>query len=203
MEDPLFSAAYQRAVEACDPAHILIKGGPRHQIHWRVHVATWVASLAITLDGAFVECGVDRGIFSSAIMEYLDWNIRNKHFFLFDTYNGIEAGYLNEEEIKQNRMEFSNEEFYDCYEQTKRNFQKYERIHMIKGAVPDTLRDVEIDSVAYLSLDMNNAFPEIAAANYFWDKLVPGGLILMDDYAYIGYEELKKAFDIFAQEKPI
>ena len=203
MEDPLFASSYQRAVEACDPEHILIKGGPSHQIHWRVHVATWVASLAITLDGDFVECGVDRGIFSTAIMEYLNWNSRNKHFFLFDTYNGIETAYLNEEEIKQNRAEFSDTYFYDCYEQTKRNFQTYERIHMIKGAVPDTLGEVEIGRVAYLSIDMNNAYPEIAAANHFWNKLVTGGLILLDDYAYIGYEEQKKAFDKFAQEKRV
>ncbi len=35
---------------------------------------------------------------------------------------------------------------------------------------------------------------------HFWDRLAPGGVILMDDYAYVGYESQKHAFDEVAVE---
>ena len=50
---------------------------------------------------------------------------------------------------------------------------------------------------------MNCSPPEVAAADYFWNKMSPGGLILLDDYAYRGYEPQKHAMDKFAQEKGV
>ena len=42
---------------------------------------------------------------------------------------------------------------------------------------------------------MNCSPPEIAAINFFWDKLVPGAMVLLDDYGFVSYEEQKNAFD--------
>jgi hypothetical protein len=51
---------------------------------------------------------------------------------------------------------------------------------------------------------MNCAEPEIAAANYFWDRLVPGAVILLDDYGYSElYRRQKDAFDQFAAERRV
>jgi hypothetical protein len=41
----------------------------------------------------------------------------------------------------------------------------------------------------------------VAAALFFWDRLVPGAFMLLDDYAYYGYHEQKLAMDVFAVEK--
>jgi hypothetical protein len=48
---------------------------------------------------------------------------------------------------------------------------------------------------------MNCTVPEIEAASFFWEKLVPGGMILLDDYAYAGYEDQNRAFRLFAAQK--
>ena len=47
-------------------------------------------------------------------------------------------------------------------------------------------------------LDMNIVVPKRAALAYFWDKLVPGGIVLFDDYGWLGYIAQKKAHDEFA-----
>ena len=39
--------------------------------------------------GDFVECGVNKGFLSSAIMEYLDWNSLDRGFYLLDTFAGL------------------------------------------------------------------------------------------------------------------
>jgi hypothetical protein len=48
---------------------------------------------------------------------------------------------------------------------------------------------------------MNCSTPEVAAAEFFWERLVPGALLLLDDYAYRGYRPQKVAMDRFAQTK--
>jgi hypothetical protein len=40
-------------------------------------------------------------------------------------------------------------------------------------------------------------YPEIAAMEFFWDKLVPGALIVLDDYGWIGHYLQKEAIDEF------
>ena len=42
---------------------------------------------------------------------------------------------------------------------------------------------------------MNITEPEIEAANYFWDKMVPGGVIILDDYGFTAHINQKHAFD--------
>jgi hypothetical protein len=48
---------------------------------------------------------------------------------------------------------------------------------------------------------MNCSMPEIAAIQFFWERLVPGAFVLLDDYAYYGYLSQKIAMDEFAHEK--
>jgi hypothetical protein len=194
MNDPNFIAAYQRGIQACNEDY---------KFHWRVHVALWVASQARNIEGDFVECGVNRGFLSSAIMNYLNWNSLNKKFFLFDTFCGIDPRYLNEAEKEQGRHEFSKNMYTECFEAAKVNFSEFKNVHLIRGTIPDTLLLPDISRVCFLSIDMNCAIPEIAAATYFWDKMVKGGWVLLDDYAYCGYNEQKKAFDNFARSKGI
>jgi hypothetical protein len=43
----------------------------------------------------------------------------------------------------------------------------------------------------------------VAAAEYFWDRLLPGAVVLLDDYAYLGFGSQKKAMDGFAASKRV
>jgi hypothetical protein len=187
IDDPTFAAAYARGVKA--------NGGGDHAMRWRAHVALWAATQAARLPGDFVECGVSTGFLSSAIMHKLRWNALGKRFFLFDTWEGLDARYVSEREA-------SRLDWYKTlsFPDVERNFAEFERVSLIKGPVPETLDRAAIEKVAYLSLDMNCTEPEIAAITHFWGRLVPGGFIVLDDYAYSGYEEQFEAFNRFAAE---
>jgi hypothetical protein len=50
---------------------------------------------------------------------------------------------------------------------------------------------------------MNCSPPEIAAMNFFWDRLVPGAVIFLDDYEYLGGKSQKHAMDAFGKEKQV
>ena len=47
---------------------------------------------------------------------------------------------------------------------------------------------------------MNCVAPEIEALQYFWPKIVPGGLIILDDYGWGGtHDSQKEAQEAFAE----
>jgi hypothetical protein len=192
-----FRSAYQAGVNS---GHQFAPTADIH-IEWRVHIACWAARHALYLPGDFVECGVNTGIFSLAICHYVDFNATNKSFFLFDTFKGIPEEQMRPAE-RAERMK-SNQYFPECYELAKRNFAPFPRAHLVRGMVPESLKTVAIDKVCYLSLDMNIATPEVAAMEFFWEKLVPGAVIVLDDYGFQDYCEQQKALDEFALHKGV
>jgi len=195
LADPRFCAAYRAGIES---DHRLSRDDPDLvdiHIEWRIHVCCWAASHASRLQGDFVECGTNTGIMSLAICHYIDFNKTGKNFYLFDTYAGIPPEQIGPDEahaIEQNRV------YRDCYETAKRNFSPFQRAVLVRGKVPDTLGSQPIEQVCYLMLDMNIVTPEREALSHFWDRLVPGGIVLFDDYGWLGYETQKQAHDEFA-----
>jgi hypothetical protein len=79
------------------------------------------------------------------------------------------------------------------------NFAEWPNATVVPGTVPDVLQGIKSDSVAFLHIDMNCAYPEVAALEYFWNRLSPGALVLLDDYAYYGYEKQAEAMDALAR----
>jgi O-methyltransferase len=172
------------------------------KIHWRLHVLCWAAYKGISLEGDFVECGVNRGLFSRTVMHYIDFKNLDKRFYLLDTFDGFFEEYLLAEEKNQGKLPGS--AYYpDCYESVKETFKDIPNVKIIRGPVPETLVQVDTTKVCYLSIDMNCVVPEIAAAEFFWDKLVCGGVIVLDDYGFTGFHLQKNAFDDFASKRNV
>jgi hypothetical protein len=191
--------AYQRGLQ---------NGGVDLHIYWRVHVALWAAHTASMLGGDFIECGVNAGIISSAIMEYLNWNTLEKKFYLFDTFSGIDPRFVTEEEKQKGKLDLNKKiiesgGYATDVDLVRKNFSQWKNVEIIKGAVPETLNQVKIEKIAFVHLDMNCAIPEYEATKHFWPQMVPGALLLLDDYAYFGYEPQKKALDQFAASENI
>jgi O-methyltransferase len=168
----------------------------RHE--WPIAIACWAAWHAAQLEGDFVECGVNTGILARAVCSYLDFNRLDKRFYLFDTFDGIPDEQISDEERAQGRAALSRRVYRECYAETCANFADFPRVVLVRGTVPGSLTDVAIDRVAFLSIDMNIVAPEIAAIRHFWDRLVPGAPILLDDYGKKQFSLQKAAFDAFA-----
>jgi hypothetical protein len=199
VSDAAFALAYQRGVKA-------IGGVDIYKWFWRVHVGLWAASNASKLDGDFVECGVNKGFMSSAIMEYLKWDSIGKIFYLLDTFKGMDERYVSDKErqsglLAMNRAFLESGRYTSSVDYVRANFAEWNNVCIIEGSIPETLDRVATQEVAFLHIDLNCARPEVAAALFFWDRLVPGAFMLLDDYAYYGYHEQKLAMDVFAVEK--
>jgi O-methyltransferase len=97
-----------------------------------------------------------------------------------------------------------NESYYEeCYDRAKSNFASFPRAVLDRGIVPATLSSAPVGEICYLYLDKNIAYPEVAAMEHFWDTLVRGAPVILDDYGFVHYEEQKRAMDEFAASKGV
>jgi hypothetical protein len=195
LDDPAFASAYARGVAAA---------GADYGWQWRVHVGLWAASVAKNLPGEFVECGVNAGFMSSAIMSYLDWNRLDKTFYLLDTFAGLDERFVSEAEradgiLEKNREHIEAGFYVVGVDAVKRNFAEWSRVRIVEGSIPETLGSVDAKAIAFLHIDLNCAPPEVAALEHFWGVLAPGAPVLLDDYAYWGYRQQKLAMDALAK----
>jgi O-methyltransferase len=193
INDSRFKSAYM-AAETTNP-------WDGFNMPWRVYVVCSLADKVKNLKGDFVECGVNTGAYSRAVIDYIDFNSLDKTFYLLDTYQGLVKGQITDEEFGAGVGEYLSS-YKDVYDQVVETFKPF-RAKIIKGAVPATLEQCSAESIAYLSIDMNVVEPEIAAANFFWDKIVSGGVMILDDYGFPSHIAQKKAFDNFAKEKNV
>lgn len=198
MREPAFIRAYNRGSQAAR--------GIDHQWYWRFHVGLWCLRTAIRLPGDFVEFGVNYGMLASGGMLDLDWNQHNKHFYLFESFGGMKPDHVDTAVEGRahldsyNRVALSNGFYATNPEEVRANFAEFHNIHLIVGFVPDTLDQLAAREVAFVHVDMNNPVPEVLALRFVWERIVPGGLVLLDDYAQKGFELQKRAMDDLSRE---
>ena len=196
LESERFQAAYRRGIEASqgfDPG-----------FEWRVHIALWAASRALEAQGDFVECGVNAGFISSAILQYLDWESTGRTFYLVDTFAGPPLTQYSDVEIQQGRDQVAREAaasgaYVTDIERVRSNFRQWPHAKVIQGEVPAILPQLPLKDVAFVHLDMNSAAPECAALEFFWPFLSAHGLILLDDYAFFRSNPQGDALDDVAR----
>jgi hypothetical protein len=130
----------------------------------------------------------------------LEWRDVPKRFYLIDTFRGPITAQYSSEEVKAGRLDLAEKAiesggYVTDMERVRGNYAEWPNAVVIQGVVPDILSEVPVDSVAFLHIDMNCAYPEKAALEFFWPRLSPGAIVLLDDYAYFGYELQAEAMD--------
>ncbi|PLK50468.1 TylF/MycF/NovP-related O-methyltransferase [Uliginosibacterium sp. TH139] len=195
MEEARFKAAYARGVQAC---------GTDYKWHWRVHIGLWAARSALRVAGDFVECGVNRGFLSSAIMKDLRWDETGRTFYLLDTFKGLDARFVSDIEkkggvLERNRAELASGFYTSNLDIVERNFSEWKNMEIVAGSIPETLAAVESSRIAFLHIDLNCSPPEVAALESMWDRISVGGIVLLDDYAYYGYQPQKEGMDAWSE----
>jgi len=170
------------------------------QINYRAYVACWAALKGRDLEGDFVECGVYRGAMSRMIVDYIGFEtMPDRRFYLLDTFAGFPDASLTDEERHHRRPA----DFGETLEAVRTTFRDFPNVVIVPGMVPETLAAVKAEKVCYLSLDMNAAVPEIAAAEYFWPRMSSGAVIVLDDYGWPSHEVQKREFDSFAAHRGV
>lgn len=186
LNDPEFIQAYNAG------ASISAWG---HGVRWRVYTLLICATHSKGLQGDFVECGVDRGGTAMCVISYIKPDsFKDRKFYLFDTFEGLVQEQLTEEERVLARAGL--DRYPPVLKDVEKTFAKHDDfVRIVPGAVPETLSAFGGGPVAYLHIDMNVAYPERAAFEFFWPYLVQGAPVIFDDYGFPFHLKQKEALD--------
>ena len=196
LTEDVFDQAFKKATQLNKEGW----SGTVPDIRWRAHICCWAAKNALTLKGDFVECGVHTGLLSLTVAHFVDFARINRTFWLLDTFEGIPLETVSAAE-KTHAEHMNAELFFDCYELARRNFAPFPNARLVRGILPQSLAETQINDIAYLSIDLNNANAEMDTIEVLWSKLTPGAIVILDDYAFTGYESQHHAWDKFAQTR--
>jgi O-methyltransferase len=73
---------------------------------------------------------------------------------------------------------------------------------VLKGWIPEVFSGARIERLVFAHVDVDIHDPTLASFEYFYDLVVPGGLIVCDDYGFTPCAGAKEAVDSFMAERP-
>jgi O-methyltransferase len=155
--------------------------------------------------GDIVECGVWNG--GSAAMMGLalsksQQNIR-RSIWLFDSFSGLPKPGNKDGSIEQEYyFEGLNRGNLGHVEHVFRKLLvSMHNVRIVRGWFDETLPSAHIDQIALLHIDADWYESVKLVLETFYDSVVPGGFIVLDDYGY--WEGCKRAIDEFCIERDI
>lgn len=192
LDDRRFNAAY-------DEMAAWWWHGRAVDVRWRMWVLTESAARCAALPGAFAEFGVYRGGCAFMVLTLAGLEAERR-FYLFDTFRGVPETNLTDAERAG--------EFGGRHADTSRGH--VERVlapwsattELVEGDIFETLPRTETGPVAFCHLDLNASAPTERALAYLYPRLLPSAMIVMDDYAYRGYDVQRGVIDAFFADKP-
>jgi hypothetical protein len=140
-------------------------------ILWRTAVLIWAVRQGLRLEGAFVECGVYQGTTANIL---IDAAAIDRPFYLYDTF-----------ETAERHLPALGP---DLEPTVRKRFEAYPNVVITKGRVPETL-DNAPDKIAFMHIDMNSAAAEIGALDVLFERMVPGAILVLDDFGWRWYRE--------------
>jgi hypothetical protein len=174
-------------------------------IAWRLHTLVWAARSTRGLPGDFVECGVFKGDMSWVVANIVDFAKEDRVFYLYDSFEGFSPQYSSKDDFPLNPeyLEYANK-FYqlpDLFEQVQERFKEFPNVKVIKGFLPDSLSQAAPERIAYLHLDLNSPVAEVSTLEILFDRVVTGGIVILDDYGWFEFLKQKRAADEFMQSR--
>lgn len=157
---------------------------------------------AAKLDGLVAECGSFRGLSAFMLCQSLkeiDKDFRGEGFHVFDSFEGLPEATEDDINLKTNYKGF----FACDIDTVKRNLRDFPGISYHKGWIPDVFKGLPEERYKFVHVDVDLAKPTFDAFNYFWPRLVAGGVIVCDDYGGMYFQGTTKKLDEFCSRNSL
>jgi len=166
------------------------------------------------IEGDFVECGVWRGgSMMAAMLALLNLGDTSRHFYLFDTYEGMTpptdkdvthtgtraADLLATTEKREGPTYWCIASLEDVQRNVFSTGYPKDKIHFIKGRVEDTLPAQAPRSISLLRLDTDWYESTRHELVHLYPLLRPNGVLIIDDYGY--WQGSRRAVDEYFAEQ--
>ncbi len=167
------------------------------------------------IPGAIVECGVWRGgSMMLAARTLMHFGSTDRDLYLFDTFAGLpKPDETKDVDIWGNRgIDAWRPQAIDdksstlaaaSLDEVQRNMQSTgypsERVHNVRGLVEETIPNAAPDTIAVLRLDTDWYESTRHELLHLYERLVPGGVLIIDDYGH--FQGARQAVDEFLAQQ--
>lgn len=162
-------------------------------INERLYILQQFAKRQEKLNSNFVEIGIYAGMSMFFMAKYC-----NKKFIGIDSFEGLSSPKfgVDTDYFKQGDL--------SCpIDYATKYLSRFNNIELIKGWVPEILNTLPDIKYSLVHIDVDLYEPTKASIEYFWDRLIPGGVLICDDFGSSKTIGAKKAMLEFFEENQI
>jgi len=146
----------------------------------------------------FVECGVCDGLTSYYALSAVQEHKCEARYYLYDSWGGMR----NSDLLESEKTSVGNYSYLEV-NHTKNNLNEFSEMTIYnKGYIPESfVSALNPKKMIWIHIDLNSCLATKGALEFLYDKVVPGGMILFDDYNWFEHEEMKSEVDEFFSKK--
>ena len=140
--------------------------------------------------GDLIETGAWRGgatIYMRAILKA--HRVTDRTVWVADSFEGLPAPDAQKHSADTGDQHHTRSDLAVSVEMVKENFERYDllddQVKFLKGWFSDTLPTAPIDKIAVLRLDGDMYASTMDALNALYEKVTPGGYVIVDDYGAV------------------
>ncbi|OHA95829.1 MAG: hypothetical protein A3C62_02605 [Candidatus Zambryskibacteria bacterium RIFCSPHIGHO2_02_FULL_39_16] len=151
------------------------------------------------LSGVIVECGVAEG-HGLAVLKILSLaEGKAREIYGFDTFCGLPTPSVFDKRGAKGWFGYTKSSVIQFFKDTGVSL---DNVFLIEGDIQDTLKAFN-QPIAFLHIDVDLYKGYKVALEILWDKVVKGGVVVLDDYNDKSWIGAKKAVDEFIEKRGI
>ena len=142
--------------------------------------------------GDMAECGCYKGHSSYAIAKILQKNNFKNNFFIFDSFEGLSSptpedllsddGSSIRQDLKA-ALEGNSLKFIADMSDYVGIMSEFNFVDIKKGWIPERFSEVSNRKFSLIHIDVDVYQPTFDSLNFFYERLLPGGVIFIDDFS--------------------
>lgn len=145
----------------------------------------------VDLVGATAECGVYRGASSWLICK----NSGGKPHYCFDSFTGLS------EPGEHDGAYWRSGDLASAEEVAQKKLAEFPNVTMLTGWIPERFGEIKDQLFSFVHVDVDLYEPTKESLEFFYPRLVDGGIVLFDDYGFETCPGARKAVDDFMSTK--
>lgn len=158
------------------------------------------------LSGDFAECGCWKGHSSFIISTLLSKHNFQNYFHIFDSFEGglsSKTAKDKNDRVDQSAVEINQEKeiFFSTEQDVEKVLKKFDFVKLYKGWIPERFKEISGQKFSFVHIDVDLYRPTIDSLEFFFPRLVEGGVIVVDDYGMTQFPGCKKAVDEYLNRK--
>jgi O-methyltransferase len=162
----------------------------------RCYVLWRMIRQALALGGDVVECGVYRGGTALLIARAIAAASPGRRLLLFDTFKGLPTENRDIDRMGGGDLAETSVEAVGAL------LGEHANVSICPGFVPDSFAGRDIQRVAFAHVDLDLYQGTQGALAFLYPRMVPGGIMVIDDYGFPSCPGARRAVDEFFADRP-